>query len=75
MLVNRFLGPKNTKRALMGYNDQVTLSDDKRMSWLNLYQLFIYLKCKKFSLKNSIEAENIKCVGTKWGDKETQRLH
>lgn len=26
MLVNRFLGPKNTRRALMGYNDQVTLS-------------------------------------------------
>uniref|UniRef100_A0A3Q1C5W4 Dynamin-type G domain-containing protein n=1 Tax=Amphiprion ocellaris TaxID=80972 RepID=A0A3Q1C5W4_AMPOC len=24
MLVNRFLGPKNTRRALMGYNDQVT---------------------------------------------------
>lgn len=23
MLVNRFLGPKNTRRALMGYNDQV----------------------------------------------------
>lgn len=22
MLVNRFLGPKNTRRALMGYNDQ-----------------------------------------------------
>uniref|UniRef100_A0A668AI83 Mitofusin 2 n=1 Tax=Myripristis murdjan TaxID=586833 RepID=A0A668AI83_9TELE len=26
MLVNRFLGPKNTRRALMGYNDQVTPS-------------------------------------------------
>ncbi|KAG7220370.1 hypothetical protein INR49_018264 [Caranx melampygus] len=25
MLVNRFLGPKNTRRALMGYNDQVLL--------------------------------------------------
>lgn len=25
MLVNRFLGPKNTRRALMGYNDQVML--------------------------------------------------
>ncbi|MGH0187627.1 UNVERIFIED_CONTAM: hypothetical protein FKN15_026068 [Acipenser sinensis] len=24
MLVNRFLGPKNTRRALMGYSDQVT---------------------------------------------------
>lgn len=23
MLVNRFLGPKNSRRALMGYNDQV----------------------------------------------------
>uniref|UniRef100_A0A8B9I147 Mitofusin 2 n=1 Tax=Astyanax mexicanus TaxID=7994 RepID=A0A8B9I147_ASTMX len=23
MLVNRFLGPKNTRRALMGYNDQI----------------------------------------------------
>jgi len=23
MLVNRFLGPKNGRRALMGYNDQV----------------------------------------------------
>lgn len=23
MLVNRFLGPRNTRRALMGYNDQV----------------------------------------------------
>lgn len=26
MLVNRFLGPKNTRRALMGYNDQVPRS-------------------------------------------------
>lgn len=26
MLVNRFLGPKNTRRALMGYNDQVRSS-------------------------------------------------
>lgn len=25
MLVNRFLGPKNTRRALLGYNDQVTM--------------------------------------------------
>uniref|UniRef100_A0A7M4F698 Mitofusin 2 n=1 Tax=Crocodylus porosus TaxID=8502 RepID=A0A7M4F698_CROPO len=27
MLVNRFLGPKNSRRALMGYNDQVRLSE------------------------------------------------
>lgn len=26
MLVNRFLGPRNTRRALMGYNDQVKSS-------------------------------------------------
>lgn len=24
MLVNRFLGPKNSRRALMGYNDQAS---------------------------------------------------
>lgn len=28
MLVNRFLGPKNTRRALMGYSDQVRLRFD-----------------------------------------------
>uniref|UniRef100_A0A3P8NPI6 Dynamin-type G domain-containing protein n=1 Tax=Astatotilapia calliptera TaxID=8154 RepID=A0A3P8NPI6_ASTCA len=30
MLVNRFLGPKNTRRVLMGYNDQVTLPEVPR---------------------------------------------
>lgn len=29
MLVNRFLGPKNTRRALMGYSDQVLASGSK----------------------------------------------
>lgn len=28
MLVNRFLGPKNSRRALMGYNDQASMAPD-----------------------------------------------
>lgn len=28
MLVNRFLGPKNSRRALMGYNDQASKTPD-----------------------------------------------
>lgn len=30
MLVNRFLGPKNTRRALMGYNDQVCVNSVRK---------------------------------------------
>ncbi|CAB1329541.1 unnamed protein product [Coregonus sp. 'balchen'] len=31
MLVNRFLGPKNTRRALMGYNDQNSMTQEELM--------------------------------------------
>ncbi|KAG8142191.1 hypothetical protein E2320_006144 [Naja naja] len=31
MLVNRFLGPKNTRRALMGYSDQGSLTQEELM--------------------------------------------
>lgn len=33
MLVNRFLGPKNSRRALMGYNDQASSGPHPGHCW------------------------------------------
>lgn len=44
MLVNRFLGPKNTRRVLMGYNEQVTLRKFMLLAKCLHKQRFIPLK-------------------------------
>ena len=43
MLVNRFLGPKNTRRALMGYNDQVGGPGPRSLDY-TYSSVFIYLR-------------------------------